>query len=710
MSFKTFIILFPVFYFRILFSQSPANSDLLEYSGKDVHLAKRTEIDAPRLVKKIIKDKSGDQEKFEAIFTWVTANIKYDYSEFYIPTAFNPKTITRILEKKRTICLGYSNLMDTLCKLAGITNVTVYGYAKDEYFDVHDTIYGHNHAWNAVKLDDLWYVYDATWSKGKTEYELTRMAKRIIRWFEKHPEKLKKRKLKNKFSRRIKHMCDNKPVEPAVYYKRRWLSHLIHKWVALLPIRTKKVFVKGISKDYYLAEPRLFAITHIPDDPKWNLGDTRPFRELETDSAYYYFNDSILKLQMHQGYECADCDRYAEMNNKERLMELNIRSRDFNTHNHFITTLCEEQIGTINWNQARAEKDSLTQMQFLDSTLTSYNNTYYNLRKSKDDMKYFVLMHKAKNKQKKALLLADNKKHSVFMSSKIRLTLKNTQAYSILLSQAGAYAHTYLKKAARIKKFKINIKTDKLKPYPEKILKAIYKDLGKKQRQLDSLSMVIGIKQIAFDSLLLGVSINIWQQVNYHDSISTPFIKSINFRRRMKDNYKKVIVDVRKTIPGCELTYANNLEYIIYHPSEEAFTLFKNIVLLVKSKTKLQNECLQYNRELLRAKELDFEGLKYYRDGIVKSSEADFCWIANNYPKLTTTWLGLESLKIKQDDVIRLINIENDIERQRYYVINKGVQYGYRETLKELSFQTADMKKALKSVKQYRKYLIKSRK
>ena len=159
---------------------------------------------------------------------------------------------------------------------------------------------------------------------------------------------------------------------------------------------------------------------------------------------------------------------------------------------------------------------------------------------------------------------------------------------------------------------------------------------------------MIRTKQLAFDSLIIGVSLNIWQQVKYHDSISKPFWNSVNWRRKLNDNYKKVIVDIRKTIPGYELTYGNNLEHIIYKPSEMAFTLFKNIVLLIKLKTKLQNECLKYQRELQRAKELGYDGIKKYRDGIIKDSETDFCWIAGNYPKLVTTWLGLKILKEKQ--------------------------------------------------------------
>lgn len=705
---RIFLLAFLLCLTKSLFCQAPTDPDLLPYTSKDVSFKKRTETDAEQLVKKLTKGKSGDQEKFDAIFTWVTTNISYDYNEFYLPTAPIPGSIQRILNTKRTICLGYSNLMDTLCMLAGITNVTVYGYAKDEFFDVNDTIYVHNHAWSAVKLDGLWYVYDATWSKGKVEYELTPMAKWIMRWFDKHPEKLKKKKIRNRWRWKLKTICGEESG-PTFYYKQRYFNRILRYRMSLLPIRVKRVFKKGITKDFYLSEPRIFGMTHVPDNPIWNLGDTRSFRELETDSAWYYFNDSTLKSQNRQGVECPDCDRYAGLDRKQQWQDLNARSRTFNSHNHFISTLCEDQIGLINWRQAHTEKDSLSQMQFLDSAMTSYSNVYYSLRQSKSDVKSNTLMHKAKNKRKMSLLLTENKGHSKFISKKIRLTLNHTRNYNILLSQSMAYAHTYLKKASRTKRFKTNIKTDKLKPYPIQTVNAIQRELAKKEAQLDTLTRAIAIKKQAFDSLILGASLNIWQHVKYHDSISEPFSKSITWRRRLKDNYKKVIVDIRKTIPAYEARYGESLDNTIYKPSEEAFVLFKNITLLIKAKTKLQNECLQYNRELLRAKVLSHEELQQYKEDIIKDTESDFCWIAGNHPKLTTTWLGLQELKHKQNGVLDLIAIENDVERHRYYEINRAVQYGYREAVKSLAFQTRDAKLSLKEIPRYRKRLLKKK-
>lgn len=708
MILRTFLIALLFCTTTCLFGQTPTDPDLLPYTSKDVNLKKRTTTDAEQLVRKLTKGKSGDQEKFDAIFTWVTTNIRYDYNEFYLPTAPIPGSIQRILKTKRTICLGYANLMDTLCMLAGITNVTVYGYAKDEFFDVNDTIYGHNHAWSAVKLDGLWYVYDATWSKGKVEYELTPMAKWIMRWFERHPEKMKKKKLRSKWRWKIKTICGEESG-PTFYYKQRYLNRVLRHRMSLLPVKVKRVFKKGITKDFYLSEPRLFAITHLPDDPIWNLGDTRSFRELEKDSAYYYFTDSTLKSQTRQGVECSDCDRYAELNRKQQWQHMSAKSLSFNTHNHFITSLCEDQIGLINWKQAHMEKDSLTQLQFLDSAMTSFTNTYNSLRQSKNDLKSDVLMHKAKNKRKMALLVTENKAHTLFISKKIRLTLNHTRNYNILLSQGAAYAHTYLKKASRIKRFKTNIKTDKLKPYPTQTLNAIQNDLTKKEYQLDTLLKTIALKKQAFDSLMVGVSLNIWQHVYEHDSISTPFLKSISWRRKLKDNYKKVIVDIRKAIPAYETRYAENLDNTVYKPSQEAFTLFKQMTVLIKAKTKLQNECLQYKRELLRAKVLSHEELNQYKSDIIKDSESDFCWIAGNYPKLGTTWMGLKSLKHKQSGVLDLIISENDLERHRYYEINRAVQHGYRSGVKSLAFETRGTKLSLKEVARYRKRILKKK-
>ena len=129
--------------------------------------------------------------------------------------------------------------MDSLCQLAGITNVTVFGYAKDRFYDIKDSIYGHNHAWNAVKLDDLWYVYDVTWSNSVSEYRYTKKGLLIIKLLNKFPEKFKKKTLHVPRKFRKRSICREK-LEPIVYYKPRFFNSFFRIWLMTLPIKVVK--------------------------------------------------------------------------------------------------------------------------------------------------------------------------------------------------------------------------------------------------------------------------------------------------------------------------------------------------------------------------------------------------------------------------------------------------------------------------------------
>jgi transglutaminase/protease-like cytokinesis protein 3 len=134
------------------------------------------------LVNKLTAHKETDKEKFDMIFTWVTKNISYDYYSYLAPTGTSIPRIDRILKYKTGICLDYAYLMDTLCELAGIKSISISGYAKDDLFDVNDSIYMDNHAWNGVKLDNYWHVYDVTWSSGEYKWSYKKFSKLIIKW------------------------------------------------------------------------------------------------------------------------------------------------------------------------------------------------------------------------------------------------------------------------------------------------------------------------------------------------------------------------------------------------------------------------------------------------------------------------------------------------------------------------------------------------
>lgn len=124
-----------------------------------------------------------DVEKFRAIYTWVCINISGDskqhntvsrkreefkndslgyilWNDTYKKSAFNT-----LLKHKKTMCTGYAYLIKELCFIANIECEIIDGYARSFETNV-EKLESINHSWNAVKLNNKWYLCDATWSSG----------------------------------------------------------------------------------------------------------------------------------------------------------------------------------------------------------------------------------------------------------------------------------------------------------------------------------------------------------------------------------------------------------------------------------------------------------------------------------------------------------------------------------------------------------------
>ena len=90
-----------------------------------------------------------ETQKLNAIYNWVRTNIKYSYdvtqhSAYYTYTG------------KKAICQGYSNLLNVMCHIAGLSCFNGNGLATSSRL---------GHAWNYAKADGKWYVVDATHSR-----------------------------------------------------------------------------------------------------------------------------------------------------------------------------------------------------------------------------------------------------------------------------------------------------------------------------------------------------------------------------------------------------------------------------------------------------------------------------------------------------------------------------------------------------------------
>jgi len=113
----------------------------------------------------LIEPAKTDLEKVRSIFIWITDNIAYD-TNAYFSGRYGDLSAAGVLKSGKSICSGYSALFQSLCNSADLEVVTITGYAKGYSYRKGKTFSRANHAWNAVKLKNEWYLIDSTWASG----------------------------------------------------------------------------------------------------------------------------------------------------------------------------------------------------------------------------------------------------------------------------------------------------------------------------------------------------------------------------------------------------------------------------------------------------------------------------------------------------------------------------------------------------------------
>ena len=99
-------------------------------------------------------------QKVQAIYNWITANVKYDYSHMNDPTYWPQYTAYAAAVQKKAVCQGYANLFYRLANDAGIDCRIITGKA-------YNGTQTEDHAWNIVRMEDeKYYCLDATWDAG----------------------------------------------------------------------------------------------------------------------------------------------------------------------------------------------------------------------------------------------------------------------------------------------------------------------------------------------------------------------------------------------------------------------------------------------------------------------------------------------------------------------------------------------------------------
>ena len=121
--------------------------------------------DINQLTLKLTEKYATDLEKYRSIFTWIAHNIAYDYNALKNPSQAVVEPV-KVLRSKKTICEGYTGLFRKMCELANLECTTIIGWSHIKENIGKNLGNIPNHAWNAIKLKNKWYLCDVTWGAG----------------------------------------------------------------------------------------------------------------------------------------------------------------------------------------------------------------------------------------------------------------------------------------------------------------------------------------------------------------------------------------------------------------------------------------------------------------------------------------------------------------------------------------------------------------
>jgi len=94
----------------------------------------------------IVNEAQDDYEKVYLINEWIKNHVSYD------TTHKNQSSYNAIFAQK-AVCNGYAMLFNKIAKASGLEAKVITGKSKNM-----------PHAWNAVKINGLWYFVDCTWN------------------------------------------------------------------------------------------------------------------------------------------------------------------------------------------------------------------------------------------------------------------------------------------------------------------------------------------------------------------------------------------------------------------------------------------------------------------------------------------------------------------------------------------------------------------
>jgi hypothetical protein len=116
------------------------------------------------LVAVLIAGESDPFMRIKLIHDWISDTITYDLA-IASKNTVTGQDLATVLSTRRAVCSGYTRLFQKMAELAGFEAQTVSGFTKglgrEFSFDFQNS-----HAWNIVRIGDMWYFVDTTFDAG----------------------------------------------------------------------------------------------------------------------------------------------------------------------------------------------------------------------------------------------------------------------------------------------------------------------------------------------------------------------------------------------------------------------------------------------------------------------------------------------------------------------------------------------------------------
>ena len=123
-----------------------------------------------QLISYIQEQSSNEREAFRYAHDWVAKNVVYDYA-VYEGTAEGGREPYEVIAHGKAVCEGYARTLKLLCDELDIECRYIVGYVRgvddpgtEAALQSPEDADRSRHAWNAVRLDNTWYLVDVTWN------------------------------------------------------------------------------------------------------------------------------------------------------------------------------------------------------------------------------------------------------------------------------------------------------------------------------------------------------------------------------------------------------------------------------------------------------------------------------------------------------------------------------------------------------------------